>query len=124
MDMESNPYALNETLRILFRTLVPFGIMIAVSLATRPDPKEVLDKFYAKMRTTVIPDPETDAKEVQLSLQDPHRFDHILVFPKTQFEIYKWQRIDWIGFILSVLGVGGGAAVYLGGSFDWGMTTA
>lgn len=106
LDLESNPYALNETLRILFRTLVPFGIMIAVSLATRPDPKEVLDKFYAKMRTTVIPDPQTDAKEVQLSLQDPHRFDHILVFPKTQFEIYRWQRVDWIGFILSVLGVG------------------
>ena len=106
LDLESRPYALNETLRILFRTLVPFGIMIVVSLVTRPDPKEVLDRFYSKMRTKVIPDPEADARELQLSLEDPHRYDHLLVFPRTQFEIYKWTRQDWIGFILSVLGVG------------------
>lgn len=106
LDLRSNPYALNETLRILFRTLVPFGIMILFSLLTRPDATEVLDRFYAKMRTRVIPDPETDARELQLSLQNPRRYDHLLVFPKTQFEIYKWTKIDWIGFILSVLGVG------------------
>lgn len=106
LNLETNPYALNETLRILFRTLVPFGIMILVSLLTRPDPQDVLHRFYAKMRTKVIPDPKTDAHEVQLSLQNPHRYDHLLVFPKTQLEIYKWNRQDWIGFILSVMGVG------------------
>lgn len=106
MSLETNPYALNETLRILFRTLVPFGIMIVFSLLTRPDPAEVLDRFYAKMRTQVIPDAKADAREIELSLQNPRRFDHLLVFPGTQFEIYKWTRLDWIGFGLSVLGVG------------------
>lgn len=105
-DLASNPYALNETLRILFRTLVPFAIMIAGSLLTRPDPPAVLDRFYAKMRTRVIADPETDAREVALSLQNPRRYDHLLVFPGTPFEIYKWTRQDWIGFVLSAAGVG------------------
>jgi SSS family solute:Na+ symporter len=106
VDLQSKPYALNETLRILFRTLLPFAIMIVISLITRPDPTEVLNRFYAKMRTKVIPVPEIDAREVELSLQDPHRHDNLLVFPKSQFEIYKWTRQDFIGFALSVMGVG------------------
>ncbi|MDP0500837.1 MAG: sodium:solute symporter family protein [Verrucomicrobiota bacterium JB022] len=105
-NLESNPYALNETLRILFRTLLPFVIFIAVALLTKPDPKPVLDRFYAKMRTRVIPDPVKDKEELEKSLADPHRYDHILVFPKSQFEIYKWNREDWTGFIWSVIGVG------------------
>lgn len=106
LDLETNPYALNETLRILFRTLLPFGILIVTSLLTRPDPQAVLDGFYAKMRTKVIPDPQADAREMELSLQNPNRFDHLLVFPNSGFEIYKWNRQDWIGFVLSVAGVG------------------
>ena len=106
LNLETNPYALNETLRILFRTLLPFLILIVTSLLTRPDPEDVLNRFYAKMRTKVIPEPDADAEEVARSLQNPSRFNHLLVFPKTQFEIYKWDKQDWIGFILSVAGVG------------------
>jgi SSS family solute:Na+ symporter len=106
VDLETNPYALNETLRILFRTLLPFVIMILVSLMTRPDPTGVLNRFYAKMRTKVTPDPEVDAREVKISLQYPHRYDNLLVFPGSQFEIYKWTRQDLVGFVLSVMGVG------------------
>ena len=105
-NLEANPYALNETLRILFRTLLPFAIMILASLATRPDPADVLHRFYAKMRTKVIPDRRLDTTEVELSLANPHRHDCLLVFPNSQFEIYKWTRQDLVGFVLSVMGVG------------------
>jgi solute:Na+ symporter, SSS family len=105
-DLERNPYALNETLRILFRTLLPFAIFVAVALFTRPDPKPVLDRFFAKMRTRVIQDPVRDAAAVQRSLDDPHHLDHLLLFPKSQFEIYRWNKEDWVGFVLSVAGVG------------------
>jgi len=106
IDLETNPYALNETLRILFRTLVPFAILIVTSLVSRPDPEDVLNRFYAKMRTKVVVDHKADAIEVEKSLLNPNRFDHLLVFPKSKFEIYKWDRLDWVGFILSVAGVG------------------
>jgi hypothetical protein len=58
------------------------------------------------MRTRVVPDPKLDAREVELSLQNPHRHDDLLVFPRTKFEIYKWTRTEFIGFALSVMGVG------------------
>ena len=106
MNLETNPYALNETLRILFRTLLPFIILIVTSLLTKPDPDKVLNDFYAKMRTKVNPDPEIDAREIELSTNDPKRFDNMLLLPNTQFELYKWNKQDWIGFILSVAGVG------------------
>ncbi len=105
-NLQTNPYALNETLRILFRTLLPFVILIVTSLLTKPDPEGTLDNFYAKMRTKVNPDPEIDAREVELSVQNPARYNNLLLLPKTQFELYKWNRQDWIGFILSVAGVG------------------
>jgi Na+/proline symporter len=106
LDLENNPYALNETLRILFRTFLPFAIFIAVALATRPDPKPVLNRFFAKMRTRVITDPVKDAEAVQRSLDNPHHLDHLLLFPRSEFEIYRWNKEDWVGFVLSVLGVG------------------
>jgi SSS family solute:Na+ symporter len=106
VDLEENPYALNETFRILFRTLLPFVIFIAVALLTRPDPEPVLNRFYAKMRTRVIPDAQKDRENLDKSLADPHRMDHLLVFPGTSWEIYRWNREDWTGFILSVMGVG------------------
>ena len=106
INLQTNPYALNETLRILFRTLLPFIILIVTSLLTKPDPQNILDNFYAKMRTKVNPDPEIDAREVELSVQNPARYDSLLLLPKTQFELYKWNKQDWIGFILSVAGVG------------------
>jgi len=104
--LQGNPYALNETWRVLFRTLLPFVIMIAASLLTRPDPAPVLDAFYAKMRTPVHPDRRIDAREVQRSLDDPHRLDHRLMFPNSSLELYRWTRRDTIGFILSLGGVG------------------
>ena len=104
--LEKNPYALNETLRILFRTLLPFAIFIIVALMTRPDPEPVLNRFYAKMRTRVIPDPKRDREELEKSMADPHRYEELLLFPKSGFEIYRWNREDWTGFVLSVMGVG------------------
>lgn len=106
LDLVSYPYALNQSLRILFRTLLPFVIFILIALITRPDPEDVLNRFFAKMRTRVLPDPEADAREVRLSLADPRRLDHLLVFPGSQWEIYKWNKEDWVGFILSLGGVG------------------
>ncbi|HSH09681.1 MAG TPA: hypothetical protein VK995_04800 [Oceanipulchritudo sp.] len=106
LDLENNPYAFNETLRILFRTLLPFLIFIIVALLTKPDPEPVLNRFYAKMRTRVIPNLELDRVELAKSLADPHRLDHLLVFPNSGFEIYRWNKEDWVGFVLSVAGVG------------------
>ena len=96
-------YALVETIRTLIRLLLPFLIIIAVSLMTRPDHSDRLKSFYVKMRTPVLVDRKQDQAELARSLQNPDRFRDRLLMPGSQFEFFKWNRIDTIGFGLSVL---------------------
>jgi len=105
-DLENNPHALNETIRILIKTFLPFLILIVAVYFTRSDDKVRLDRFFVKMKTPVHPDPETDAQEMALSYSDPHRFDHLKLFPNSQWELNKWNRVDAIGFGVSALLVG------------------
>ena len=78
--------------------------MVIFSLFTRSVDKTVLDRFYARMKTPVNPDPEKDRKEVELSYANPNRFDHVKFFPKSQFEFTKWTKEDTYGFLLGILG--------------------
>ena len=45
-DLSKNPYALNETIRILIRTIVPFLILVAVSYLTPAPPAEQREKTF------------------------------------------------------------------------------
>jgi len=101
-DLGKNPYALNETIRILIRTIVPFLILVGVSLLTRRDDKTMLDRFFVKMKTPVESDPEEDARQLELSYADPRRFDDRNLFgPGADWEFNKWNRTDTVGFLIS-----------------------
>ena len=67
--------------------------------------REVLDRFYVRIKTPVIPNHEEDAKEVQRSYAEPHRFDWKKVFPESEFEFTRWGKEDVVGFLLGILGV-------------------
>lgn len=101
-DLSKNGYALNETLFILVRVIVPFAILMIVAKLTRPEDPARLDRFYVKMRTKVNADPVLDAKEMELSYADPHRFDHMKMFPKSNWEMRKWDRDDWYGVFMTI----------------------
>jgi len=102
-NLSANTYAMNETVRILIRTILPFVVLMVVSRLTRPEEKARLDRFFTKMGTIVLEDREADAKELELAYADPYRLDHRKLFPKSQWEFYKWNRVDTIGFLLAVL---------------------
>lgn len=102
-DLSQNPYALNETLRIVIRTSVPFIILIIVALFTKPDNRKMLDLFFAKMKTKVLLDKQRDAEELALSCENPHRFDHNKLFPRSDWEFEKWDREDFWGVVISIL---------------------
>ncbi len=108
IDLRQNTYALNETLRILTRTLVPFLIIFLVSLLTKHsrDEEEVLDRFYVRMKTPVAATAEEDRKEVEASYADVTRFDHTKLFPRSQWHFTKWDRTDSWGFLLTLVMVG------------------
>ena len=59
------------------------------------------------MKTPVKLDREEDNNELQKSYDDPHRFDHVKLFPGSQLEIYRWNRVDSIGFAVSIAAVAG-----------------
>jgi len=101
-DLGKNPYALNETIRILIRTIVPFLILVGVSLLTRRDDKALLDRFFVKMKTPVESNPEEDARQLELSYANPRRFDDRNLFgPGSDWEFNKWNRTDTVGFLVS-----------------------
>jgi SSS family solute:Na+ symporter len=102
-NLSANTYALNETIRILIRTILPFLILMIVARVTRPVEKERLDRFFVRMRTTVLEDREADAREVELSYADPDRFSDKKLFPRSQWEFERWDRVDTIGFMLALL---------------------
>ncbi len=124
--LQNNSYSLNETIRVLTRTIIPFLIIILISFLYKhtSDESYVLDRFYVKMKTPVKEDREEDIKEMERSYKDPYRFDHLLLFPKTQWQFTRWDRTDSWGFIFSVLMVIGillflYVAVNLGGKVDF-----
>ena len=92
-----SPAGLLET-RWLFDGLFPFVLLIGLSLCFKPDQSGLADQFYAKMRTPVAPTTEEDEAAVALSKAQPHRFDHLKLFPHSQWEFGKWTRIDFVGF--------------------------
>jgi len=100
-DLSKNLYSVNETIRLLIRTLFPFLIIFIFSFLYKHTPEELksLDRFFAKMKTKVQENKEDDQRELELSYANPHRFDDRKMFPNTQWEMLKWNREDRVGFI-------------------------
>ncbi len=91
------------TLRYLIDAFLPFLILIPVSLFTRSKGlEENIARFYAKMKTKVIADRELDKAELQKSYDNPTRFDHLKLFPKSNWEFCKWTKEDTWGFLVSL----------------------
>ncbi|VAX21899.1 hypothetical protein MNBD_IGNAVI01-1641 [hydrothermal vent metagenome] len=104
-DLSKNSYAMNETIRIIIRTVVPFIVFIFVAFYTKRESNTRVDRFFAKMKTKVADDPESDIKELELSYNDPKRFDHMKILPRSGWEFDKWDKEDFVGFSLSIVGV-------------------
>jgi SSS family solute:Na+ symporter len=96
---EKNPSQL-LTIRYLIDALLPFIIMIPISLiTTNIGLEENIARFYVKMKTQVIADPDKDKAELEKSYANPTRFDHTKLFPKSNWEFCKWTREDTYGFL-------------------------
>lgn len=102
-DLQSYPYALNETIRMLIRLIFPFLLLIIVSLFTQPQDDKQSREFFLKMRTRVRGlGHEVDAEDLQTAIDNPELTKEVLLFPDTSLEIYKWNRQDITGFLISV----------------------
>lgn len=105
-NLGENSFATNETIRLIVRLLTPFIILVLVSLLTQRDDKKMLDRFFAKMRLPVMAGGESEiTSDSERSLESGKK---MLLFPNSEWEIYRWSRVDAVGFAAScsmVLGV-------------------
>jgi hypothetical protein len=87
------------TTRYLVDGLMPMLILVVVSLLTQPaDPLRVA-RFYARLKTPVGATPDEDVAAVEASYANPNRYDHLKLFPRTNWEFTKWNKQDAVGFI-------------------------
>ena len=60
--------------------------------------EENIARFYVKMKTKVIADRELDKADLEKSYANPTRFDHLKLFPNSNWEFCKWTKEDTNGF--------------------------
>ena len=87
------------TTHYLVDALLPVLLLIGVSLLSRPTAPERVARFYARMKTPVGPSLEADALAVQASYDNPTRYDHLKLFPRSNWEFTQWDKRDAIGFV-------------------------
>ncbi len=103
VDLAGQSPAMLKTMRLPPRLFGPFLVLIVLSLITPRNSAESLDRFYAKMKTEVKPDPEADRQELEASYADPRRFDGKKLFAaNSDFEFVKPRLIDVVGFFASI----------------------
>jgi len=84
--------------RFFFDAAFPFVLLALFSFVTRPVPREILDRFFARLHTPVQPTPELDTAAVAAAYANPAQYDGEKLFPSPQWEILKPSMGDFIGF--------------------------
>ncbi|MAS96636.1 MAG: hypothetical protein CMO55_25890 [Verrucomicrobiales bacterium] len=102
IDLNRASKATLETLRLPTRVLLPFLVLILVSLFTKPNSKEALDRYYAKMKTVVKADHLEDVAELERSYADPSQFESRKLFPGSSLEFTRPRPKDILGFLAAV----------------------
>jgi Na+/proline symporter len=69
-----------------------------LSNETAEEEKIRLDRFFAKQRTPIAPTSEEDERVLAETFACPQDYDHLKLFPTSQWEFSKWSRNDTLGF--------------------------
>jgi SSS family solute:Na+ symporter len=101
IDLTTKSNAMLKTLQLPPKIVIPFLVMISVSLLTKRNSKEALDRYYAKMKTPVDPDPAIDRKNLAQAYKDPARLEELKLLPGSDLEIQKPTQVDIVGFLVA-----------------------
>lgn len=89
-----------EAATFYFDGLLPFLLLLAVSVVTPPTDRRRTDLFYGKMKTPVGATPELEAEAMAETARHPDRFDHLKLWRNSSWEFCRWDRVDTIGFLV------------------------
>ena len=79
--------------------LLPFLVLIGVSLLTPRNSPEALDRYYAKMKTEVDADRKADLAKLEVAYADPSVLESRKMFPGSDFEMQRPRVKDIVGFV-------------------------
>lgn len=103
LDMKTKTGSSLNALELVPKIVMPFLVMIICCFLTRPNSQEALDRYYAKMKTPVDPDPEKDQAKLAAAYADPGNTERIKLFPNSNLEFQKPTTADITGFVISVI---------------------
>lgn len=106
-DVQSFSPAQLMTTRYVVDALLPILILIVVSLLTQPTEQNRVNRFYVRMKTPVAGTLAQDALDVEAGYANPTRYDHLKLFPRSNWEFTKWNKQDTLGFLGCCALVGG-----------------
>ena len=104
VDLQSKPGSTLSALELVPKIVMPFLLMIVLSFVLPyRNSEEALDRYYAKMKTSVDPDAEKDKLKLEAVYADNSLVERENLFPNTQLEIQKPTFADIAGFVVSVV---------------------
>jgi SSS family solute:Na+ symporter len=103
IDLTKLKDAVLDTLSLPAKIIAPFLVMILFSFITPANSKEALDRYYAKMKTPVDPDHETDRKNLEEAFNNLDALEQKKLLPGSSLEMQKPTRTDVVGFIVCFL---------------------
>lgn len=92
-----------ETLRLPLRLIIPFLLVLLVSIFTGKNSDDVLHRFYAKMKTPAGGSPEEDRQRVLAMTGDHETLRSLKLFPDSSWEFQKWTKEDGIGLVVVLI---------------------
>ncbi|MDH4218240.1 MAG: sodium:solute symporter family protein [Candidatus Aminicenantes bacterium] len=84
--------------RFFFDALFPFLLLFLLSFVSRPVPKSLLDRFFAKLHTPVQKTEEEEKRALEDSYRNPGKFEKNKIKPGSNWEIMKPGKVDILGF--------------------------
>ncbi len=100
IDLRTLSPATLSTLELLPKIASPFLVMILISLFTPKNSQASLDRYYAKMKTPVDPDPQADREKLQAAYANPAGLESLKLFPGTSLEFQRPRTADVLGVII------------------------
>jgi SSS family solute:Na+ symporter len=85
--------------QFFFDGLLPFALLIGVSYVTTRTKEDRVSRFYGKLKTPVGATPEMERQEMDETMRNPSRFDHLKLFPGSHWEFCRWTGEDALGFL-------------------------
>lgn len=92
-----------QAVDFFFDGVFPFIVLLLVSCVTKTPDKDTVDQFFGKMKTPVGATPELEVEAIEETRRNPNRFNHKKLFPSSNWEWTKWNKVDSVGFAICLV---------------------